>query len=304
MWETQLHRVPSGSSLSIALVFHVAAAVALGGYTTSAVWIAAPGAAWLAWRWTHKWSKVALVLLNAIVLTIPPPRGWGSTSGPLAGDSDRVAEPGKPTGGGDIVADHAFPGVILFPEVKDHVTLVPPLPMMRKNLFGSTNRQPLDIPFFGSYWLYKWPSRRLPRTSVTLRGDPDQRTFRSNDRKPMVMEAHQNLGTSISTECCRAIEMTVRNADRYPGSLWVELTLVNTAVAERPSMSLGRAAVTSAPRRRGRTSLIPSETLTFEFPAIAPIRRFDEFSVRFILGDLRKDRSAGVAIERFRLLPR
>jgi hypothetical protein len=296
--------VPSLSSLAIASLLQFAAAAFLAGFVTGAVWIAAAGIAWLVWRWTQKRSKVLLVFLNALILTIPAPSGFGSIAGALGGNADSAEKPGRSGEGAAIVADRTFPGVILFPEVKDHVTLVPPLPAMKKNLFGVSRTQPLDIPFFGSYWLYKWPSRRLPPTAVTMRGDPDEKTFRSTDHTAMSMEAHQNLGTLIPLSCCRAIEVAIRNADRYPGSVWVDLTLANTALPDKPSLSLGLAAVESHPRLESGTRVPSSETLTFEIPAAAKISRFDEFTVRFILGTMRNEHSAGIAIERFRLIPR
>jgi hypothetical protein len=301
-------RVPSTLSLITAVVLQLGAAAELGGYRRSAIWLAAAAVAIVVWQYFRKRSKVFLVILNAIILTLPVPHyfgsGHGDGRGRDAGDPLQIKDP-KPTyagGGAAIVADKTFPGVILFPEPKEHVTLVPPLPSMRQNVFAPGQHDPLDIPFFGSYWLFKYPETRLPKTAITMRGDPDSKTFRSTDLTPMRMEAHQNLGTFFNLDCCRAVEIVVRNADRYPGSVEVELTLVNTE--EHGVQTLGSVPVTSTPRWRPGGREVPSETLTFPIPDSPAIQRFDEFSIRFLLGHLRSDHSAGIAVERFVLMPR
>jgi hypothetical protein len=306
--------VPSPSALLIAAVLQSALAVNLFGHKKIAIWVCAVAVAMFVWQWTRKRSKVLLVVLNAILLTLPPLLYFGSRGGDSAGAGAAQAETPPPPSGADrklndsgaaaFVADDAFPGVILFPEVLDHVTLVPPLPAMRSDIF-SKSAEPLSIPFFGAYWLYKAPQRELPKTAVAMRGDPDRKTFRANDGRAMSMEAHQNLGTFIQTACCRAIEIAVRNADRYPGTLAVNLHLVNSEMPGKPAMSLGTVPVTtSSPFFGGGGRPRIAETLTFLIPSNPTLARFDEFSVKFVLDRMRKEHSAGVAIERFVLLPR
>jgi hypothetical protein len=207
----------------------------------------------------------------------------------------------KDTGG--ITADDSFPGVILFPEVQQHATLVPPLPAM-KHLFSARSPNPLSIPFFGSYWVYKWPQRRLPRNAITMHGDPDEKRFRTTDGNPLSMEAHQNLGAFIDTSCCSAIEVAIRNADRYPGSVLVDLLLADSHTPTKPPVSLGPLPVLSTQPFHPEWPQKMAETLSFPMPLARVIPKFDEFTVKFELGRSRGDHSPGIAIERFVLVPR
>jgi len=110
------------------------------------------------------------------------------------------------------------------------------------------------------------------------------------------MEAHQNLGKLFDLRCCREIQIEIQNADPYPGTVSMELVLVNTRSGQQGSVSLGFAPVKSdAPTK---------ETLTFPVPAQSPIRQFDELTIRFPRRRTRIFRSAKIAIERFVLVPR
>jgi len=289
--------IASGLSLNLALVMQLA------GNRLPAIWIAALGAGLFVWGLTRKPSKLLLVLLNAIILSIPVAHFFGAigSGGDPKSDSsaDAIKDEKDGRGPNTIKADNVFPGVILFPEVQRHAVLVPPLPSIHRDPFAGS-RHPLSIPFFGSYWIYKTPDRTIPKTAITMRGDPDAKTFRSTDSRPMVMEAHQNLGTFLYTACCRAIEISIRNRDRYPGSVSIALSLVNSELPGRPALSLGAMAVESTP---GPTKAM-LETLTYPLPAKPVLNRFDEFVIRYSMTPIRRDRSAGIAIERFVLVPR
>jgi hypothetical protein len=126
-------------------------------------------------------------------------------------------------------------------------------------------------------------------------------TFFAPDSRPLIMEAHQNLGKLINLMCCREIRIEIRNADRYPGTVSVELVLMNTREGQEGSVSLGSAPVTSAPGDPGAPM---KETLTFPIPARAKVHQFDELMIRFPRRRTRIFRSAKIAIERFVLVPR
>lgn len=297
--------VPSPASVMIALALQFAATAELGNLHKLAIWIAALGIGFFVWKWSHSRRKLAVVFLIALFFSLPSRRMLGGGKGG-GGNADYeppipVSEKGK-HGGAAIIADQTFPGVILFPEVQDHATLVPPLPSLRRTIFQPGERNPLDIPFFGSYFLFKYPQSQLPKSAITMRGDPDQKVFRSTDLAPMRMEAHQNLGAFFEVSCCRAIEVAIRNRDKYPGSVEIELELRNTA--ERTAVSLGRLPVISISHGMNGTRTPMFETLSFAIPAHASLRQFDEFSVRFVLARVRADHSAGISIQRFSLQPR
>jgi hypothetical protein len=197
-----------------------------------------------------------------------------------------------------VIDEEVYSGVILWPEVQPHTILVPPLPSFGPRLFQNRSATPLSIPFYGAYWFLRAPHTRPPKDSYQTHGNPAVlRAFVSTDNRPLRMEAHQNFGRLIELRCCSRIGIAIRNADRYFGTVSLELTLVNTIAAGRPSISLGNNGVKS-------TGGQPVEELmTFPVPANAAIRHFDEIAVRFELGQPRTDRSARIAIERFILVP-
>ena len=110
------------------------------------------------------------------------------------------------------------------------------------------------------------------------------------------MEAHQNLGRLIDLKACSRIDVVVRNADIFVGSLALELVLVNTTEADHPWQWIGQAPITSKPGQQ--------ETLSFKLPTSAAIQQFDELTIRFSGARYRATRSAKIAIERFFLVPR
>jgi hypothetical protein len=121
----------------------------------------------------------------------------------------------------------------------------------------------------------------------------------------MLMEANQNLGTLIDLNCCSKIQIAISNADPYPGSVSLELILVNTTLPSRPSQSLGSVEVKSIPRWKPFDDGVPlPETLTFAVPATSSLRKFDEVKIRFHLDTVRAETAARIAIERFLFVPR
>jgi hypothetical protein len=238
-------------------------------------------------------------LLRFIVLQFPSGGGdqYGATKAKTAAKSS-TGDEGSSTSV-DNSGDHT--GVILLPEHQQHTTLVPPLPSMPSDLFDSKHQNPMSIPFYGAYWFFKLPDTEPPPNSYRTHGTPTEMTFYAPDSRPLIMEAHQNLGKLIDLACCREIRIEIENADRYPGTVSIELVLVNTREGQKGSVSLGSAPVTSAPGDPGAPW---KETLTFPIPARAPIRQFDELTIRFPRRRTRIFRSAKVAIDRFVLVPR
>jgi hypothetical protein len=204
-----------------------------------------------------------------------------------------------------LVLGAVHPGVILWPEIRARSMIVPPLPTMGHGLFTTRHANPLSIPFFGVYWLFKAPDERPPHDSFRARGDPATHNFFTTDHMPLFMEANQNFGTLIDLSCCSNIEIAISNADRYPGSVSLEVILVNTTLPGRPSQSLGSVEVKSIPRWRPADDGMPlPETLTFAVPATTALRKFDEVKIRFHLDAVRAETAAKIAIERFLFVPR
>jgi len=202
--------------------------------------------------------------------------------------------------------DDAYSGIVLWPKKQEMTPLVAPAPLLGNAQLGISRRaNPLVVPFNGVYWFFKAPDVRPPRGSREGHGSPELVTTRSTDRRPLSMEAHQNLGSRIDLNCCSRIQVAIRNTDRYPETVSLELILTDTSLPKRPSQSLGSIKVRST-RPWGLYGDRPpvGETLTFEVPARSAINRFDEVTVVFRLDPARADFGAKIGIERFVLVPR
>jgi hypothetical protein len=197
-------------------------------------------------------------------------------------------------------------GVILWPNEQMYTKLVAPAP-----LFGSTqstsqrSSYPLTFPFNGVYWFYKAPDLHPPDTSRQLHGSPETLDIHSVDRRPLTMEAHENLGSLLDLDCCSRVQIAIRNADSYPDTVSLELILINSTLTGKPSQSLGTLTVKSARSWKLYEKQPPAiETLTFPIPANHSLGRFDELMIVFRLEAFRADDGAKIAIDHFVLVPR
>jgi hypothetical protein len=202
--------------------------------------------------------------------------------------------------------DDAYSGIVLWTKKQELTPLVAPTPVLGKyQMVTSRSANPLVVPFHGVYWFFKAPDVRPPRGSREEHGSPELVTTRSTDRRPLSMEAHQNLGTLIDLNCCSKILVAIRNTDRYPDTVSLELVLTDTSLSKRPSLSLGDVMVRSTrPWKLYGDRPTVSETLTFEMPPRSFINRFDEVTVVFHLDPARADFGAKIGIEKFVLVPR
>ena len=259
---------------------------------------------------------LALTIVLAIGLTIGgmiPNFLRGPGGGDSASGNSPAGLPGMPGEGrddlpdasaGDLAGAGGFPGLILWPEIKPVPTLIAPMPQTLKGGGPPVMPRPLAINFAGEYWMFRWPYARPPKTSFFQRGSPAALSFMSTDHQPLLMEARHKLDQAVALSCCSAIRLEIRNADRYPGTIALELVLIDRERPGEPSMSLGRYDVTSRPDI-GRDPVIPvPETLEFPIPSNATLDAFDEFRVVFRRAYPRMDKSAKLAIDRFILIPR
>jgi hypothetical protein len=216
---------------------------------------------------------------------VPGPGGSSATA-PLP---DPSAPPDESMGpGGD------YPGVILLPKLKPYTTLYAPA-VARPGRFGLALAKPREIPFSGVYWMYRWPAERPPRRSVIRRGSTAELSFHTTDGWRLEMEAHQKLDPPVSVHCCAQIQLAIQNTDQYPGTVSLELILIDATAPINLVQSLG-ALPAGSPS--------PAEqTLTFPIPPVTPLQKFDELKVVFHRAQPRNDKSAKIAINRFVLVP-
>ena len=289
-------------ALLAAVLLQLGIAAALGDESIVATLALGLAAAPILWRirqerplrrpFRPRLTAAIALLLTILSLTHYLPVHYGSQGSyagvPNSGKQPKTASPGFSVGG-------KYRGVILSPEEEPHTILVPPLPMMGRDPFR-VHKDPIGIPFYGVYWFFQTPDKGPNEDAYRVKGSPDNVTFRSADALPLMMEAHQNLGRLIDLSACSRIEISIRNADLFVGSLAMELILVNTTLVGHPSQSLGAAPIKSKPPSQ--------ETLSFEIPPAPAIQQFDELTIRFPRKYYRATRSAKIAIERFFLVPR
>jgi hypothetical protein len=236
----------------------------------------------------------ARALLSQLFYGRPEPKASGTAAKKAAPD-DAGEDTGVPGG---------FPGVVLWPEIKSYTTLIAPPPPPGHGLFYGPAPQPLGIPFYGEYWLFRWPFDRPPPRSMLRRGTPTAMSFSTTDRERLHMEAHQKLESSIAVDCCSEIDLEIANADRFPGTVLLALAVIDSSKTRPSSLSLGVEPVESRPDLAREPVLPVRETLHFAMRAASWLGQFDEFRVTFYRDSSRADKSARIAIQRFVLVPR
>jgi hypothetical protein len=255
-----------------------------------------------------------LVVLGALFPYLQSARGYGkfgispglhrwvaAPTGNRLGRPVRVTHPDESA----LSASEGETGIILWPEKPAVTKLVAPTAAGTSQLANSRRSDPLVIPFNGVYWFFKTPDLQPPKTSRQAHASPETVDIRSTDRRPLSIEAHDYLGNLIDLNCCSRIQIAIRNADRYPATVSLELVLVNTSVPSRPSVSLGRTIVKSTSPWNIYTKPAPvSEILNFAIPRRPTLQRFDEVKIVFLLDRARADAGAKIAIDHFVLVPR
>lgn len=255
-----------------------------------------------------KLAFTVAVILTALGLLPYVSRGYGS-GGAYAGHADhagmqqaqsqRAARDPEDNG-----SANAYSGIVVLPKTEVTQLVAPPPAILGENLV-SQSPKPLVIPFAGVYWLFKAPDSRMPKLPHKVHGSPDELEMRSTDWHALSMEAHQNLGMFVDLGCCRRIQVAIRNADHYPGTVSLELVVSNTRLPGRPAQSLGTELVRSTRPWKFHDERPPTdEVLQFDIPVQCKVRRFDEFTVIFRTTPGRSFSAARVGIERFVLLPR
>lgn len=218
------------------------------------------------------------------------------------------SEGGRKTANSSTVTDsEGDSGVILLPDKQTLTRLVAPAPAISTSpLRGHGVAKPLEIPFEGVYWFFKAPDVRPPLRSRQAHGSPEMLDVHSVDHRPLLMEAHENFGSIIDLDCCSRIQIAIRNADRYPQTVELELFLVDSRVPGRPSQSLGKTMVTSTrPWKLYDQQQSPTnETLNFALPTKSSLRGFDEVSIVFRIDSARASTAPRIAIDRLVLIPR
>jgi hypothetical protein len=237
-------------------------------------------------------SFLLTLLLAPMVTGLPGLRAAAT----VRAEKKAPVEPAKPVDGSVKITDQSFPGVILWPKVEPVTKLIDPL--VGAGTLGAGLARAVGIPFSGEYWMFKPPHLRPPRNSYFRRGTPLELSFLTTDGKPLEMEAHQKLDPAIDLACCSGIQVAIVNSDRYPGTVALELILIDSRVALSQSLGRSLAGLNPDPVSPLR------EVLDFAVPHQRVLRQFDEIKLIFHRDRMRVDHSAKIAIQRFVLVPR
>lgn len=200
------------------------------------------------------------------------------------------------------IRSDGYIGVILTPKRVPQVSSkqIPQLVFNRK---APGLKNPLHIPFTGSYWFFQDPFVRPPFDSVRAEGDPANVGVRSSNRKPLQMEAVQTLNEPIETRDIDKIKLALLDADQNPQTISVELVLADTRTWGIPLLSLGVERLEqSSDLMNVMTSR--SETEGFVVPPHSRLERFNQIRLIFRLDPSRDRRAAAIAIDSFVLVPR
>jgi hypothetical protein len=276
-YEPQTNRSLPRSILALALTVILAAGFTVGGLADH---IQRHGSGFH-WAWGHRSGPVesARALLERLL-----------NGGKAAQPQGSVTRVYAPVANNVEIDDKSFPGIVLFSEPKPRAKLVDPLPGWAHAALSMARTEPSVIPFSGEYWMFRPPDTQPPQKSYSKWGSPETLSFLTTDHATMTMQAHQKLEHPIDLSCCGEIQIAISNADRYPGTVSLELILMEDGL----SQSLGTVAV---PTR-------PEAVLSFPIPAGSVVHEFNQLEVIFHRDRVRIDRSARISIERFVLVPR
>jgi hypothetical protein len=299
----------------IATCAQTALILAVAGYLFFASALLSTSLAMLVWRWTalDRTAAVRLTGRNqsillcafAIFFTVLSLIPWVAAQ--LNRRNDVAAH--KPAlvtheAKNSDVPGSDYVGIILWPPPVKKTEIVAPKPHSDSFEIGRTTK-PVVIPFDGQYWYFKAPSKRPDPRAHVAHGRSTYVNVRSTDSAPLLMEAYQNLGTSIDLRCCSEIDVAITNADVRPGTIALGLRLADSTSIGEPSQDLGYRTIVSSSANPIPLARPPvDEVLRFPIPRPTTIHRFDEITIEFLSARERARAGAKVSIQTFTLIPR
>ena len=139
-----------------------------------------------------------------------------------------------------------YVGIVLWPPHPMKKAKIVPPPPLTHSIGAWNSAKPLVIPFDGPYWYFKAPAKRPGPKARLFRAKPTLVNIHSTDWQPLLMEAHQNLSSSINLDCCKEMDVTITNADNRPGRIAIGIILTSSASPEKLSQYLGEKPIASS----------------------------------------------------------
>ena len=258
-------------------------------------------------------GRSQLVLLCAFafvttVLTLIPWVGNRLHSGFAGNETSRHAPPLTHQSTEADKPNSDYIGVVLWsPPTKKEI--LRPIPHSNSFRIGRASR-PIVIPFDGQYWYFKAPSKRPGPRAHVAHGKSTEVNVRSSDFAPLLMEAYQNLGSSIDLSCCSEIDVAITNADIRPGKIALSILLTDSNSLGKPSrnfesINLGERVIPSSEPVQIPMNRPPvNEVLHFPISTSATVHQFNEITILFLPAQERSRAGAKVSIQSFTLVPR
>jgi hypothetical protein len=229
-----------------------------------------------------------------------------------------VAEKNQAEAGKSGASNDGYVGIIMLPLAESQKRIDAPVKRALLPHFGVKIAEPMEIPFDGQYWYFKWPEKKPRSSAKVVRGSSTKTQVRSSDRYPLLMEAHQRLTKPIDLGCCSAMDLVVENADQLSGAISLELWVkklpspqtkerVNVVAPEAAPHYLGTVTIPSSElpmgQRPNASGKVEEEKLCFPIPAAMDGTLFDEITVVMRTAPERAQAGAKVAVKKFVLVP-
>lgn len=185
------------------------------------------------------------------------------------------------------------------PQQQQIVAPQPTQPLLQ----GTHLNKPLVIQFDGEYWYFQPPDSGPGPGAFIAHESPLVANVHSVLAIPLLMQAHQHLGSPLPLTCCHAIEIELENRDQNPGALDLSMSLSNSAAPGKPVL-LGLQHLQSSEGNLWQSRSTPAhETLRFDLPAHGEIRQFNQIDMLIIPSPTRMRSGAKIAIQTIKLLP-
>jgi hypothetical protein len=179
-------------------------------------------------------------------------------------------------------------------------------------LQGNRLNKPMVIQFDGEYWYFQPPDSGPGPGAYTSRDNPLTANIHSVLAIPLLMQAHQRLGSPLPLGCCHEVEVEIENRERTSGTPELAMSLSDSAHPGK-SLLLG---VQSVPSGQGDASGAGSapahQTLRFTIPAPSgpaagpgkdQLRQFDQIDMLIMPSSARIESGAKIAVRTLKFMP-
>ena len=171
-------------------------------------------------------------------------------------------------------------------------------------LQGNRLNKPMVIQFDGEYWYFQPPDSGPGPGAYASRDNPLTANIHSVLAIPLLMQAHQRLGSPLPIGCCREVEVEIENREQTSDTPEFAMSLSDSAHPGK-TLLLG---VQSLPASQQAGSTPARQTLRFAIPApTGPVqdqlRQFDQIDMLIMPSAARMQSGAKLAVHTLKFMP-